>query len=115
MISPSLRKLVLAAAVALMPLQGIAAGLMSMLPCHGDTQAHSNAEGGGHRHDSDPASQDGGGDGTVAYHPCCHSTASASVPVTLPASLPDSPVRTLAADAPRELFVPEQPQRPPLA
>jgi hypothetical protein len=115
-----LKKLVLAAALAVMPLQGIAGGLSALL-CHGDAQAHAAHAGDSHDHSAphdshhDKHSGDNGGAGGSAYHLCCHYTVSAPSAVTLPVALPDFPVRAYAPDPLHDLFVPDRPQRPPLA
>ena len=119
---PSLwvKKLVLAAALAVMPLQGVAAAL-SVLLCHGEAQTHTAHAGGGHDHDShqdghhDKQQGDDGVAGNSVYHLCCHYTVSAPAAVTLPVSLPDFPVRAFVPDPLHDLFVPDRPQRPPLA
>lgn len=111
-----LKRLVLAAALAVMPLQGVAAA-MSVLACHGDAQAHAMHEGGGHDHDTKPDSHhnDSGGTGAGTYHLCCHYTVTAPSAITLPPALPDFPVRVFAPDLLHDLYFPDQPQRPPLA
>lgn len=109
-----LKRLLLAAALAVMPLQGVAAA-MSALVCHGDAQAHAAHQSGhdpGARHDDH---QDGGMTGDNSDHLCCHVTVSVPSTVTLPAALPDLPIRALVPDSLHDLFVPDQPQRPPLA
>ena len=113
------RKLVLAFALAVMPLQGMAATLF-VLQCHGEAQAHAmhahdthdDHEHGLH-HDGDP--DDAGAAGQSAYHPCCNVTASAPPVMTPRAEALRFPVGAFAPDSLHDLFVPEQPQRPPLA
>ena len=111
-----LKRLVLAAALAVMPLQGVAAA-MATLVCHGDAQAHAMHESGGHEHGAQHAGHDdeGGTTGYNAYHLCCHYTVAAPSAVMLPAALPDFPIRAFAPDPLHDLFIPDQPQRPPLA
>jgi len=114
--SLSLKKFVLAAALLVMPLQGVAASL-SVLLCHGDLRAHiMHAMDAGDRATvGDSQSDNGGIGGDLAYHPCCHNVVSAA-PIAAPlAAQPEFPVRTFAPDALRDLFVPDRPQRPPLA
>lgn len=113
--SPWLKTLVLAAALLVMPTQGIAATL-SVLLCDGDAQMHAmHANGSQDRGTLQESNQDEGGtSGNSAYHPC-HNTVAAPRVVTLPAAAPDFPVRAFVPDTLYDLFVPEQPQRPPLA
>jgi len=119
MLTPWLKRLVLAAALAVMPLQGMAATL-SFLLCHGEAQAHASHAGGNHDHASQPDSHhehpaDDGAAGGTLYHPCCHFTATAPASV-LPAVTPmDFPVLAFSPDTLHDLFVPDRPQRPPLA
>jgi len=110
-----LKRLVLAGALVLMPLQGIAATL-SVVLCEGETERHAvHANGGYDRGTHQDGNQDEGSTNSdSAYHPC-HNTASAPLVATLLATAPDFPVRELAPDSLLALFVPEQPQRPPLA
>lgn len=110
-----LKTLVLAAALLVMPLQGIAATL-SVLLCNGEAQMHAmHASGGQDRGTHQNSNQnEGSTSGNSAYHPC-HNTVSAPLVVTLLATAPDFPVRAFAPDTLFDLFVPEQPQRPPLA
>ena len=111
-----MRTLVLAAAFAVMPLQGVAAA-MSVLLCHGDMQAHVIHEGSSHDHAPNPDGHhdDSGGPGVGNYHLCCHYTVTAPPVFTPPAALPDFPIRAFVPDSLHDLFVPDQPQRPPLA
>lgn len=111
-----IKKLVLAAALAVMPLQGVAATL-SILVCHGDAQAHAAHAQDNHDHEAHHGNHndDGGMTGGSAYHLCCHYTISAPAIVTLPAALPDFLVRAFAPDSLHDLFIPDRPQRPPLA
>ena len=110
------RKFVLVLALAVLPLQGVAATL-SVLSCHGDAQAHAvhmqdNHEHGMH-HDGHP--DEGGATANSTYHLCCNVTASAP-PVVMPLAVTlDFPVCTFVPDSLHDLFVPDRPQRPPLA
>jgi hypothetical protein len=124
-----IRRLVLAAAIAVMPLQGIAATLTVLL-CHGDAQAHGahvalghaghdhGDHGAAHSHENEPgvATHDENGSGNSApYHLCCNLTASAPASIHIDAVLPDFSVRALVPDVRNDLYIPDQPQRPPLA
>lgn len=110
-----LKTVVLAAALLVMPLQGIAATL-SVLLCGGEAQMHAmHANGGQDRGTLQENNQDeGGASGNSAYHPC-QNTVSAPLFVTSLAAAPDFPVRAFAPDRSPKLFFPEQPDRPPLA
>lgn len=114
--SLSLKKFVLAAALLVMPLQGIAASL-SVLLCQGDLRAHimHAVDAGDRATAGDGQSDNGGIGGDLAYHPCCHNIVSAAPIAAPPAAQPEFPVRALAPGSLHDLFVPEQPQRPPLA
>jgi hypothetical protein len=109
-------KFVLLLALAVMPLQGVAATL-SVLFCHGEAQMHAMHDQGGHDHGAahDNYQDEGGTTGNSAYHPCCSISAAVPSILTLPATLPDFPVRAYAPDPLHDLFVPDRPQRPPLA
>jgi len=108
-------KLVLALALAVMPLQGVAA-IMSVLFCH-DQQMHALNDQGSHDHGVNHDSHQDKGGTTSGHtdHPCCHYTVSPPAVVTLQAVLLDFPVRAFAPDPLHDLFVPDRPQRPPLA
>jgi hypothetical protein len=103
-----------------MPLQGMAATLF-VLSCHGEAQAHAvHAQDthGDHEHSAhhpDGHPDEGGATGQSAHHLCCNVTASAPPVVTPRVAALRFPVRALALDLLHDLFVPEQPQRPPLA
>ena len=120
MLSIWLKKLILAAALAVMPLQGVAATL-SVLLCHGEAQTHSAHAGGDHNHVAhqdrhlDQHQGDDGAAGSSLFHLCCNYTVTAPSDVTLPVSLPEFPVRAYALDPLHDLYVPDRPQRPPLA
>lgn len=129
MSSSWIRKLVLAAALAVMPLQGIAATLTVLL-CHGEAPAHGmhaataaahdhgdHAVAHAHGHASGTASHDesGSSGSSASYHLCCNLTASVPHSIRIDATLPDFPVRAFVPDSLHDLYIPEQPQRPPLA
>jgi hypothetical protein len=115
MLSRRLKMFVLAAALTVLPLQGIAAA-MSALLCHGDAQAHATHEGSSHDHGSSQGKHhDEGAAGESSYHLCCHYTVSVPSVIVVATAPPDFPVRAFDPDSLHDLFVPEQPQRPPLA
>jgi len=112
------RKLVLLLALAVMPLQGVAAAV-SLLQCKaegGERAAHVIQAHGGHdqgvAHDNPPV--DDGGAKTHTGHFCCHQVSGLPL-VVLSAALPELPGWALSPARLRELFFPEQPKRPPLA
>jgi hypothetical protein len=122
--SSFVKKIVLAAALLVMPLQGVAATLAVLL-CHGDAQAHAShsahqgegdhsahSNGAAHSH-GDNHHEDGNAQ-SVSFHLCCNLTASAPATVTVAAYLPDFPVQHFTPDSLHDSFVPELPQRPPL-
>jgi len=114
--SRSLKKLVLAVALLVMPLQGIAATLSSLF-CHDEGQKHAMHSIGGHDRGvpQDSLQGEGGTGGNSAHHPCYNHSVSAPPVATLLAGLPDFPVQAFSPDPIHDLFVPERPQRPPLA
>jgi hypothetical protein len=119
MSSSHIRRFVLAAALVVMPMQGVAATL-SVLLCHGDAQLHAvhdqDAHDHGSRQDGHHGShQDDGSTTSPQFHLCCHLSVTAPAILTVPSVLPDSSVRALAPDSLHDLFFPDQPQRPPLA
>jgi len=103
-------------AFVVMPLQGVAATL-SVLFCHDEGQMHAPHDQGSHDHgvNHDSRQDESGTTSNHADHPCYHYNVSAPPVVTLPAALPDFPVRALAPDPLHDRFVPELPHRPPLA
>lgn len=111
------RKLVLLLALAVMPLQGIAAAV-SVLQCQAGggkrathvIQAH-QAHDHGVAHDSQPV--DDSGAKTHTGHFCCHQVSGLPLVILSPA-LPDFPVWALSPALLHDLFFPEQPKRPPL-
>lgn len=130
MLTGWIRNLVLAAALAAMPFQGIAAVLTVVL-CHGEAQAHvlhaAQASGHGESHDhgapgavsghehGTSQQDDSGSPASALVHLCCNLSASAPPPIAVTAALTVFSVQDLVRDFPHPLFVPEQPQRPPLA
>lgn len=109
-------RVVLALALAVMPLQGIAATL-STLMCHGNGQAHVLQLPGHADAVAHPGSpqDESGAISPIVHHPCCNHIFSAPPVAVAPAALPDFPLGVLAPDLTPALFFPEQPQRPPLA
>lgn len=110
------KRLVLAAALLVMPLQGVAATL-SVLLCHGDIRVqtmHADT-GGDHAVRGESQPNGGGTGGNFAYHPCCHNIVSAT-PRAIPVAAPlETGVQAIAPDALHDLFFPDRPDRPPLS
>ena len=115
-----IRKFVLAVALAVMPIQGVAAAL-SVLLCHGDAQLHALHDHGasdhGSHHDGHHSNQqdDGSAKDNPVLHLCCNLTVTIPAMVIVPPVTPDFPIRALVPDSLHDLFLPDQPQRPPLA
>jgi hypothetical protein len=110
------KKIMLFLALAVMPLQGIAATL-ALLVCHNDATEHAlrvTQLADSLQHGPQHNSPEDGSNASGNYHPCGHNTVSAPLVVTLLAAAPD-PVRAFAPDPLHDLFVPDRPQRPPLA
>jgi hypothetical protein len=122
MLTSRIRRFVLTAALAVMPMQG-AAAILSVLLCHGDGDAQSHAahdqsaHGHGSQHDGHHDGQQDKGDSkeNPGLHFCCNLTVSLPAIVTVPSVTPDFPIRALAPDSLHDLFIPDRPQRPPLA
>jgi hypothetical protein len=115
------RKLALVLALAAMPLQGVTA-VLTVLLCHGDARAHAMHVPDGHNHGDaghdghHGAAQDEGSAAlNAAYHLCCNMTVSVPPSVIVPAVVPNFPVRASAPHLLHDLFIPDRPQRPPLA
>ena len=109
------KKLVLMLAIAVMPLQGIAATL-SVLLCHGETETRAMHTQDGHDHGThQPGQQDDAGpSGDLTYHLCCHHTVSGVPVLTLHPAMADFSMLTAAPQPLHDLFFPDRPQRPPL-
>jgi hypothetical protein len=106
--------LVLAVVLAVMPLQGVAATL-SVVLCRGETQLHAvHASAGPEQDASQDGERDVGGTPGGFFNLCCHGTVSASSAVVPAVAAPEAPIRALAQHIPHDLYIPEQPQRPPL-
>jgi hypothetical protein len=111
-----IRKIVLFLALAVMPLQA-AVNTLAFLLCHGEAPAHEmHAQ---HDHDhgagqSPDHGHDSGPEGSTLYHLCCKLVAFAPSLGVTPAAQPEFPVQAFALDSLRDLFFPDQPQRPPL-
>lgn len=108
--------------IALMPLQGMAA-TAAMYRCHTDTtdeaphamhsadvQNHDANDQDGHVHGSDGSAGSAGGGNF-----CPHHFSSALPTTTLSAAVPGFQVCTSILQVLHDLFVPDRPQRPPLA
>lgn len=115
-----IRRLVVAAALVVMPLHGLAATL-SVLLCHGDAQVHASHVASGHAdddhggtHSHGTGDNDGSGTSSLSFHLCCNLTASAPPAAIVASYLPDFPVQVFYPGQLHDSFVPELPQRPPL-
>ena len=114
------KKLVLLLALAVVPLQGIAAAAAD-LHCLADVAGHAphmmhTQDGHGHDHDMNHDGHPGGNDGThAAGHFCFHHFVSALPVVKLPAATPDHEARVSTSHVFHDLFVADRAQRPPLA
>ena len=118
-----IRKVVVAAVIAMMPLQGIAA-VLTVLLCHGDSQAHAVHQGEGHdhpdsavdhQHDHGATAGHEGSAGEPSFHLCCNLVASVPPARSVDTHLPEFLARPIVPAPLHDLFVPELPQRPPLA
>jgi hypothetical protein len=112
------KRFVLLLALVMLPVQGLAAGL-SGLVCDADSDeptthvAHANH---GHDHGAQRDSHPNDGGANIQHeHFSCHHLVSILPAVTLPATLPDFPVWASLSHGLPDLFVPDRPQRPPLA
>lgn len=104
-------KIVLLLALVVLPLNGIAA-TFAVLPCHAEHQANTVAH-----HDGPGTSQQHDSDANNAFsgHFCCQNIVS-GMPVAAPNTvIPDYPSFEVSISPLFSLFIPEQPQRPPLA
>lgn len=113
------RKLVLLIALALIPVQGIAATISPLL-CRNDAAGHGappvNAVD-GHDHGAryDARQSDGGTASAQVDHPCCHPASCWLPSVTPSAGTPPFPAWIAVLDLPQSLHFPELYGRPPLA
>jgi len=107
---------VLALAIAVMPLQGIAASI-SVLACHGEADAHAvHGQDTQHGHHAqDQHDEDTGSNNDPAFHLCCHLTAPGLAGMTSVPAMPDFALPATSPQPLHDLFVPDRPQRPPLA
>ena len=110
-----MNKLVLVLAIAVMPMQGIAATLAAVL-CSGEAQTFAMHEQDGHDHGTQHHSQnDDGSTSDQISHLCCHHVVSGVLVSMPPPAIPDFPALTSAPQLLHDLFLPDRPQRPPLA
>jgi hypothetical protein len=118
------RQYVLFLAVLVLPLQGMASTLSSLVCSSHDGAAHAAAQvSDGHHHatahdeavahDHSVGSTGGNTNGEHSNHLCCHHFASAAPAVVNKAPNTDLPVFVPALSSLVTLFVPEKPQRPP--
>lgn len=104
-------KIALLLALVVLPLNGISATFM-VQPCQVEHQTHTVAHhygsGTSHQHDSNT-------NHAASGHFCCQNIVS-GMPVTAPDTvIPDYPSFEVSISPLFGLFIPEQPQRPPLA
>jgi len=118
-----LNKLVLVLAIAVMPLQGAAAAF-SMLACLNGEDAHAahavptHGDGdhaAGHDHGTHHGGSDDSSTGNHADDFCCHHLVSGLPLVSFAPVAPDFSVQTWGPQPLHDLFLPDRPQRPPLA
>ena len=108
---------VLVLALAVLPAQGMA-GAFANLNCHsavGEHSMHGTHANGGHAPGatSQGRTDDGGAHDTD--HASCHPLTPVLPVVLMPASVAEFPVWTPSSYALPNLFIPDRPQRPPLA
>lgn len=111
------KRFVLILALAVLPAQGIAASL-TKLACHagaGEQPAPIAHTHDGHQHGPQHDSHSDDSKGTEPEHLTCHHLTSALPVVTLAATVADFPVWAPSSHALPDLFIPDRPQRPPLA
>lgn len=113
------KRLVFLVALMAMPLQGVAE-TAAVLPHSSDgaeQAAHVMHSHDGHDHNAQHDNHQNNDDSTgyPTGHFCGHHFTYILPAVTLLVVTPDFPVRALAPHPLHDLFVPEQPQRPPLA
>lgn len=119
------RKILVLALLLVMPLQGVAASLSHLLcssPSGIEDMSAGHHHGGGndaatpHQHNDGTGSNDGNDNGkSHAGHLSCHQCSAAMPSVTVAVFASTPPVFGSAIFSFPSLFVPEQPQRPPLA
>jgi hypothetical protein len=112
------KRFVLILALAVLPIQGIGASF-AKLACHGAAEGHAapiaHAHD-GHEHGTQPPShsEDGKGADSEHYYSCHHLTVVFPA-ATLPATPADFPHWARSSYGLPDLFIPDRPQRPPLA
>ena len=111
------KRFVLILALAVLPLQGIAASL-AKLACHtgaGEQTAPVTHAHDGHQHGSRQANHSDESNGAEPEQFTCHHLTSALPVMALPTMVADFPVWAPSSYALPDLFIPDRPQRPPLA
>ena len=111
------KRIVLLLALAMLPVQGVGASF-AHLACH--TGAGEHGPHGMHGHDGhDHGGQKNGhsdeGKAVDMEHSSCHPSTPVLPVVTLPSNPSDFPVWAPSSYGLPELFIPDRPQRPPLA
>lgn len=111
------KRFVLMLALAVLPMQGMA-GAFANLTCHegvGDHAAKGVHANGGHEDGAQHHGHTGDANGPELDHSSCHPLTPVLLVVSLPATTTDFPVWAPASYALPDLFIPNRPQRPPLA
>ena len=111
------KRFVLVLAVAVLPVQGMA-GAFASLTCHNAVSEHSvhgTHANDGHEHGMSSQSHTDDGSGHDTDHASCHPLTPVLLVVLLPVSSAEFPVWMPSSYALPDLFIPDRPQRPPLA
>ena len=110
------KRFVVLLALAVLPVQGIAASF-TKLACHTGSDEHAAAAHTQDGHDHAPRghSHSDGGKGVDLERSSCHHLTALLPAATLPARVADFPAWAPSSYALPDLFIPDRPQRPPLA
>ncbi len=115
------KKILMIALLLVMPIQGIAASVSHLL-CASSSATEPMDTGSGHHHGDSVAAQEhdhegssNDGNDTHAGHLSCHQVSSGIPSITVLTFVGDLPVYHPSSFTSPNLFIPEQPQRPPRA